>query len=332
MPTKIEISFKTIALILVTLFALWFIVQIKEIILMVFVGIILMSAFNPLVDKLEKVGLPRSLVILVLYILVWVIVGGLVASIVPGLMKQTSKLIETLPTAVSHVDFFSSHQQEFGQQILTRVGTLPEDIIKLSIELFGNILTVLTTLVIAFYLLLYRKQLNQFLAALFGTAHKESYEKIFFQIEQRLGSWVRGEFLLMLAVGIMTYIGLIMLNIDMALPLAVLAGFLEILPNIGPIISAVPAVLVAFLMNPLIGFATTALYFAVQFIENNFLVPKIMQSTTGVNPLISILSLMIGLKISGSIGAILAIPTVLVVYSFIENFAFFKKINTSLKK
>jgi len=88
---------------------------------------------------------------------------------------------------------------------------------------------------------------------------------------------------------------------------------LEIIPNIGPTISAVPAIMVALTINPLTALATLALYILVQQAENNLLVPKIMEKTTGVNPLVSILALMIGFKIAGATGAVLSIPIVLVI-------------------
>ena len=130
-----------------------------------------------------------------------------------------------------------------------------------------------------------------------------------------MGSWVRGELTLMLAVGIFTYIGLSILGVEIALPLAILAGILEIVPNIGPIISAVPAVLVALTIHPLTALATASLYFLVQLAENNFLVPKIMQKAVGVNPLISILGLMIGFRLAGPAGAILALPSIIVIHT-----------------
>jgi predicted PurR-regulated permease PerM len=137
--------------------------------------------------------------------------------------------------------------------------------------------------------------------------------EIVFHIETKLGNWIRAELLLMTAIGTMTYIGLVLLGIDTALPLALLAGMLEIIPSIGPIISAVPAVIIALVIHPLLGLSTIALYFLIQFLENNLLVPQIMQKTTGVNPLISLLGLMVGFRLGGTVGAVLAIPTILVI-------------------
>ena len=191
--------------------------------------------------------------------------------------------------------------------------------------MFGNILDVLTTIVITFYLLLYHKNLGRYISFLFGSdSHRAS--EVVSQIEARLGSWVRGELFLMLAVGLVTYVGLIALGVHSALPLAILAGILEIVPNIGPTISAVPAILVALTIHPVTALGTASLYFVVQFLENHLLVPKIMQKAVGVNPLVSIISLMAGFRLAGPVGAVVAIPLLLILHSFGREFFSLKKI------
>jgi len=117
----------------------------------------------------------------------------------------------------------------------------------------------------------------------------------------------------MTIVGVLSFVGLRLLGIEFALPLAILAGLLEIIPNIGPIVSAIPAVLSGLTVSPLMGLAVAALYFLIQQIENSIIVPRVMQKVVGVNPLVTILSLAIGFKLAGVAGAILAIPVVLVI-------------------
>lgn len=317
MPKKIEISHRTIIFTILFLALLWVVFQVRDILLMFFVSAILMSAFNPAVDALEKFRLPRELAILLVYVLVWTVVGLIIASVIPALVDQTGRLIHLIPSAISKIEFFNSNQQTITREFLAQIGTLPENLLKFTVGLFGNLLAVLTTLVMAFYLLLERKHLNKYLATIWESEPAARIAKTVGEVERRLGSWVRGELVLMLVVGILTYIGLVILGVEIALPLAILAGILEIVPNIGPIISAVPAVLVALTIHPLTALATVALYFLVQMVENNLLVPKIMQKVVGVNPLISILGLMIGFRLAGPAGAILAIPTIIVAHSII---------------
>jgi len=325
MPRKIEISHRTIIFTALLILFLWFLSQILDIILMVFISFILTSALNPLIDRLERLRFPRSLAIVIIYFILWGAIGSLIAGVIPDLVDQTSRLIRLLPSAVSRIEFFNLNQQEITQQVLARIGTLPENLLKVTFGLFSNLINVLTTIVITFYMLLYHTHLGRYAGVLFGSDHRRATELIS-QIEMRLGNWVRGQLLLMFVVGLFTYAGLIALGVQSALPLAILAGFLEIVPNIGPIVSAIPAILVALTIHPLTALGTTSLYFVVQFLENNLLVPKIMQRAVGVNPLISIISLMAGFRLAGPIGAILAIPTLLILHSLGREFFTLKKL------
>ena len=236
MEQKIEISHRTIIFTAIFMGAIWFTIQIRDILLMLFVSVILMSALNPAVDKMEKQGVPRSLSIVIAYILLWLVIGSVLAGIVPPLVDQTGRLIRLLPQAVGNIDFFNTHQYEINQQILTRLSSLPANILNITVSVFGNLINFLTTIVITFYLLLERKNLNRYLGILFSGESPAKVEKLITEIERRLGGWIRGELVLMLAVGILTYVGLVILGLDIALPLAILAGLLEIVPNIGPII------------------------------------------------------------------------------------------------
>lgn len=113
------------------------------------------------------------------------------------------------------------------------------------------------------------------------------------------------------------YIGLFFLGIEFAIPLAVLAGLLEMVPTVGPILSAVPAILVAFSHSPVLALSVLALYIIVQQVENNILVPLIMKRSVGLSPVLTILALMIGGRFAGIAGAILAVPILLTIQEII---------------
>lgn len=320
MRQKLEISQSTIVYLVILTGAIWLLTRISDILLMLFVSLILMSALKPSIDKLENLKIPRAISIFIVYLGMWIAVGFILAGIVPSLVEQTGKMIGLLPSAINRIDIFPEYQQEVTRELLSWLGSLPQGLLKFSIDLFGNIINVLTTVVITFYLLLERKKFGRHLDYLFGSETSKTVTSLIDRIEHRLGSWVRGELILMLAIGLLTYLGLIILGVDIALPLAIIAGLLEIIPNIGPTISAVPAIIIALMSHPFLGVATAALYFLVQLFENNFLVPKVMQSTVGINPVISIVSLMIGFRLAGPSGAILAIPFVIVLQILIPEF------------
>jgi len=317
---KIEISHRTIVFTVLFLFFLWFLYQIRHILVILFVGVIFMAALNPLVERLEKLKIPRGISALLVYLIIFSFIGLILAGVIPPLVSQTSTLISRLPSYYESFGFWGIDSNIINSQInylLERLGSISVDLIKMTIGLLGNFIIIFTLIFVSFYLLLERKYLNEYLNKLFGSADKK-VGKIINKIEKRLGEWVRAQIALMIIVGIMSYIGLRLLGVDFALPLALLAGALEIVPNIGPVLSAIPAILAGLVISPLMGLAVLALYFLVQQLENHIIVPQIMKREVGVNPLVTILALVAGFKIGGVVGAVLAIPFIILIETVLK--------------
>jgi len=319
MPRKIEISHKTIIFTVFFLIFIWFLFQIRYIILLLFIALIFMSAISPLVDRLVKLKIPRGLAIIFFYLLIWGIISFGLASLVPPLVEQSGKFISSLPQVVSSVSLGNLDISIFQSQL----ASLPQQIVKFVLGAFGNIVAIFTLMVIVFYLIMERRNLKKYLTFFFGTGDREKHaEKFVDQLEHKLGGWVRGQLSLMFIVGFMSYLGLTFLGVQFAVPLAFLAGLLEIIPNVGPAISMIPAILVAWGTSPALALATFALYFIIQQLENNIIVPKIMQKVVGLSPLVTIVSLLIGFRIAGIAGAVLAVPTVLLLELVINSLYF----------
>ncbi len=169
-------------------------------------------------------------------------------------------------------------------------------------------------------MLLVNNKLKSQIELSLGEEKGKNVSRILSLIEERLGKWSRGEFILMLAVGIGMYLGLLAIGIPYALPLAVLAGILEIVPTLGPIVAAIPAVLIGLGISPLAGIGAAVVAFLVQQLENYILVPKIMQKSAGISPLVVLLSIAIGAKLMGITGIIVAVPTVIILQVLIKEY------------
>ena len=115
----------------------------------------------------------------------------------------------------------------------------------------------------------------------------------------------------MLIVGILSYLGYVIVGLPYAIALGVIAGLLELVPNVGPTVAAIPAIIVGFSISSAHGIGALVVAILVQQLENNLIVPKVMQKTTGLNPIITLLSIMIGFKIGGPLLAVLSLPVVL---------------------
>lgn len=307
MLNKIEISHKTIIFTVFFLVFLWFIFQIRQIIFWIFIAFILMSALKPIVEFLEKLRIHRILSIIIIYLLLitTVIFAGSFA--VPLIVTQTVHLIDRLPNYLSAaLPFIQLDPKVFIGQI----APLSENIVKVTVALFSNIVAFFTILVLSLYMLIERKKLEAYLTQYLGNENSPSILGIIIKVEERLGAWVRGQIVLGLTIGLMTFIGLTILNLPYALPLSIIAGLLEIVPNIGPVISGIPAVIIALTISPIVVLATVAAYFLIQQFENHIIVPLVMRKVVGLPPLVTIVAMLIGAKLAGIGGMLLAIPIV----------------------
>jgi len=313
MPRKIEISHKTIIFTAVFISCLWFIFYIRDIVLQLFIALLLVSILNPFIIKLSKFKIPKIISIILSYVLIFGFLGSAIGSILPPLIEQTTNLASNLPIYFQNSDLSKYINEDLTKQFISQLGSVPNQIIKAGFSLFGNILSILTILIFAFYILLVRDKFDSSLEFLFGKEKARYVVDLINIMEIKLGGWARGQFLLMLTIGIFSYVGFLLLGIPYALPLAMLAGIFEIIPYIGPIIAAVPAIILGFSISPFLGFAAIGLAVLIQQIENYVLVPKIMEKSTGVSPIIILLSLAIGLRLAGIIGMIISIPIVIII-------------------
>lgn len=311
-PNRVEISFKTIVyalLLLMGAFVLW---KVKDMIFLIFVCFILMEALNPTVSKMEKYKIPRPLAIIILYLLILSIIYLAVAGIIPILVDQTTSLINTLPSTLSGVNVFGFPLLNINwSSQLGFIQNLPSSIARLTISVASNLLSTFVIFVITYYLLLERKKLSGHGQRLFGDSARNKIQTILDQLELRLGSWVNAELFLMTLIGLMSYIGYLLIGLQFAVPLAIVAALLEIVPNIGPVITSAMAALIGLTISPITGLLAILVGIIVQQAENNIIVPNVMKSTVGLHPLITIVLIASGAKLAGIAGAVLAVPVYL---------------------
>lgn len=308
MSQKIDISHKTVIFIAAFILSFWAIFLIRDLLVVLFVAIILMSALTPLVNFFVKIKLPKALAIGLTYIIIIGISAGAITAVLQPLIEESSRLVVTLPQLSGQILNFANIDKSVFQSELT---SLSKNAFTLTLRIFDNLLAIIFLLVITFYLLLERNNLEQRLSALF-IGREERVKKLIIRIEEKLGSWLRGQIVLSVIIGLLSYIGLTILNIPYALPLSLIAGVLEVIPVMGPIISAIPAVLIALTISPFLGLGVAAMYFVIQQLENHLVVPQVMQRAVGLNPLVVILAIAIGSKLLGFAGALLAVPLAVV--------------------
>lgn len=323
MSRKIEISHRTIIFTVLFLLSLWFLYFIRDIIVTLLISYLLMAILNPLVNRLSKWKIPRFLAIFLTYILIFGIFGFSISKLIPPLVEQTTNFVNNIPSYISNLKLNYLINLNIIDSFVSQIGSLPSQAVKVGVSVFSNVVSILSVLVLTFYFILYRNKLNDQLAYIFGEEKKNKVGKIIDEIEVKLGNWARGELILMIFVGFLTYLGLLLLRIPFALPLAIISGILEIVPVLGPNIAAIPVILIGLTISPLMALAVAALCFLVQQIENYLLAPKVIEKSVGVNPIITLISLTIGYRLMGVIGMLLSVPLYLTVEILLK--AYFKE-------
>ena len=259
-----------------------------------------MTAVNPLVKIASRFKIPTILVMLVVYFGLITLISTVIASLVPAVVQQTKDISLALPTYMHNLEDVFNTQLD-PNVAGSYLSSIPSNLLKIAAGAFSNIMNVLALFFMAYYLVLERPKLHRYLLRLFDNDKDQESraEALVLAVERQVGGWVRGELVLMLIIGVMTYVSLILLGIPYALPLAVLAGILEAVPNLGPTIAAIPAILIGLTVSPIIGLGALIASIVIQQVESNWIVPKVMQSATGTEPLVTIVVLLIGLRSAG---------------------------------
>lgn len=331
MPQHIELSTKTFLEILGIIALLVLAYFIRDILLLLFIAIILMSAGNPLVDKFEKAKLPRWVGVLFLYLATLVFLVLIFAIIIPPFISQTNEFLLRLPSFADKavisfglerfINIVDLHVliQNLLKDFSRDLAQTPIHLVRFGAGVVGRFFNIITVAIFTFYLLVEHRKVKKVIAAFFPKNKSREVKVVIENVESKLGAWLRGQIVLSFIVGFLVFLGLSLLQISFALPLVLLAGLLEIIPMLGPIISLVPAFIVALAISPVKAIAVLFLYIFVQQVENNFIVPQVMKKVVGLDPLAVILALMIGGRLAGPMGAILAVPVTAVVLILVSN-------------
>lgn len=313
---KVEISPRTIIFTVFFILGLYFLWIIQDLLFSLFIAFILMSALKPGVRVLERKGVPRTLAAVGVYFSGVGFFIYLFAIIVPPIIIEGTSLVHNLPYIVDNLNpqVASYLQLQSLTQYLPNVTGRVFDLVA---GIFSNVFFVVTTIFFGFYFIIEENIIKNFLTNFFDDQRTARLIQVFERAETRMSAWFWGQAALMFIIGLFTFIGLNLMGMRYALALAVLAGLLEIVPSIGPILSAVPAFLIGFSSSYVMGVGVLALYFVIQQLENNLIVPVIMRRAVGLDPIVTLVSLLIGGKIGGILGILLSIPILLFISTFL---------------
>jgi predicted PurR-regulated permease PerM len=326
----LDISTASVLRVVVVLLAIGFLYFIRDIIAIVFVSIIIAAALSPTVDRLTKWRVPRTVSIILIYLLVLSALGGVVYFVLPPMVDQVKQLADSLPAYfTAFTDLLQNLQRGSISDLLNAsqnslnslsnfLGQVATNLFDTTVGFFNSAAALVMVFILTLYFLLDENGIKKFFVSLFPVKQKNQMIAIANKMGIKLGGWLRGQLILAVAVGLVVYIGMLIIGMPYALTLGILAGILEIIPVVGPIIAAIPAILIAFTIAPTTALIVTAFYIFVQEMENKLLVPKVMQHAVGLNPVTIIIIILIGAKLMGILGILLSVPVASVIYVLLE--------------
>lgn len=281
-----------------------------------------MAALLPLAAFFQKKGIPRLISVLIVYFGIILVAVLIIFPLVPFVISQINSLVIGFPEYLNKtaqalgIEFNENQVQEYISLELKNIGSNAFNVTK---QVFGGLFSVFTILIVSFYLLLSHDSFRMLIARFFAKKDHDKAYQILKNVDDKLGSWLRGQIILCFVIFSLTFLTLNVIGLPNALPLALLAGLLEAFPTIGPILSAVPAVIVAFTISPAMVIAVILVYIVIQLLENNIIVPKIMERAVGINPIIIIIAVTTGSALMGVLGALLSIPFISFILSIISS-------------
>jgi len=325
----VEFSFNTFLWVIAIIMAIWLAVTLKEVIVALLLAFILAMAINPLVDYLQKKKVPRTISVVGVILAVVAIIFLVIRLILPPFASEISGIIDNRTEYVVKITGYFQHLSPqlrdnvsvFLNTSINSLGNLNFDGIVTSAKgVFNGIIEVILVLVLCFYLLQNNKGIEGAVVAYVPKQHQKRTLSIYRKISGKMTSWLRGQVILGLIIFFISLVGLTILKVDYALTLAVMAGLLEVLPVIGPIVAGGLAVLVALTQSPLLALIVLAFYVLLQQLENHILVPQVMKKSLGLNPIAVILAIIVGGKLLGFVGILISVPVAAAIGVLLEEF------------
>jgi predicted PurR-regulated permease PerM len=330
--------------VIAVLLAFWLLYQFRLVVFILFIAIVLGTAIRPAVDWLHRRNIPRPAGVIVIYLLLLVLIAGFVLLVAPLLAEQLTQISLELPGQYN--DFRNALIQSrsiFLQQIGLRLPIRPFlpapaapagqgeaqveaalDRVAMFFSVAGitlrGLLALLAIFLLAFYWTLESNRTIRSLLLFFDPVRRERIRALIAEIESRVGGYIRGQSLLCLIIAAVSLIAYLLIGLPYALVLALIAGVMEAVPMVGPILGAIPAILVGLTQAPERVVWVVVATAGIQALEGYLLVPRVMKGSVGVSPIVSLLALATFASLLGLPGALLAIPVAAIIQLILDRF------------
>lgn len=300
----------------------------RDVFVALILAIVIAAALDPFVDWLEKRRIPRILGTLSVYIIVIFIIALVLYIALPIFLTELNGILE------NSNDIFGSMVESLGLQatvLQTIINSINEftnsllggqtTLVSVLSQLLGGLLLMIIVFVISFYLTIGRDGVERFTRAILPYRFHASVLSIYERIRHKISYWFAGQLFLSAVIGVAVFIGLAILGVPYAFILSITAALFELVPYVGPIFAGSLAVLTAMTQSTTLGLYVLALFIVIQQLESHLLIPAVNRYTTNLNPVIVIVSLLVGGKVLGLVGVVLAVPFAVLFQEIIKHWA-----------
>lgn len=333
------------ALALSLLYALFLL---RDLVLVLIAAVVIASAIEPATKWCGARGLPRLPSVILMYLCVAVVLFGTFYVLVPPLLSDTSDFLSRVPQLIESRDLFSPPppeglQEEAAAQLPSGgiVGTLdsvgvsigdvvsglsgylrniPGGVFNTVSAVFGGALSFVLIVVISFYLAVQKDGIGNFLRIVTPYQHQEYVVDLWRRAQKKIGLWMQGQLLLVLLIGVLVYLSLTILGVEHALLFAILAAVFELIPLFGPVLASIPAIAAGFIDGGVtLALIIAGVYVIIQQFENHLIYPLVVHKVVGVPALLVIIALVVGGRLAGFLGIILAVPIATALMEFVSD-------------
>lgn len=338
--------FKAMLVVIGVLVSSYLLYQISGILIMFFIAFFIAAALDPLIDFLQVKKIPRALGILLVYIMIFLLVALLISYLLPLIAQQLFSLAGTINDFILKLSQTPTVNLPFGEQIkpfveelyrtvdikvvaeqlqnslqlissqlLNLGGNLWSIIIQVSNGLFNFILIV----ILVFFMTVDEKSIENFCVSIFPVRFTPYITKRLEMVKMKIGEWIRGQLMVSVVAALISFIGLAIAGVEYSLLISIITGICMIVPVFGRVVAAVLVLPIVLNQSPALALFLILYYFGISQVENNILVPLLMNKAVGLSPIIIIFALLVGFQFMGVLGLILAIPIATIVAIFAKD-------------
>jgi predicted PurR-regulated permease PerM len=305
----------------------WLLFVLRDVVLIVLTAIVISSAVEPGVRAMVRRNIPRIIAVILIYALLFGLFFLLFYFFFPTVLEDFATFMSLLPTyfeAFTRSGAFETYssilglpspdtisQADFreGLRSMFDFGAPGSDAFSAASSILGGLLSGVLIIVFSFYFALQETGVDDFLRIVTPNRYQGYVQGLWRRSQHKIGLWMQGQLILAVLIGVLVYLSLMILGVPHALVLALIAGLFEIIPVFGPILAAIPAVVIAFVSGgAFFGLAVAGVYALIQQFENHLIYPQVVTRVVGVPPLLVILALIVGAELAGVLGVILSVP------------------------